>query len=201
MSVLGLIRPADDGYTWRYLEKLPNQIKSRNRCFSELNTFQRLISKDIIALFILHVSRPAQPLPLPQTTYEACCSGWLWNGLTSLACISLEMKLLIFKVLSFILLPQFVPPCLVSFPLFCFAFVLCFSAVLRSLLFFISKLLCWINAIKADQLWTGSSVVIFLSSQRYYLLLRDELTFILSWHWADSSGATSCHCKAFCDTQ
>lgn len=98
--ILGFMPPADDCYTWRYLEKLPNQIKSRNRCCSEQNTFQRLVSKDIIALFILHVSRPARPQPLPQTTYEACCGGWLWNGLTSLACISLEMKLLIFKVLS-----------------------------------------------------------------------------------------------------
>lgn len=92
--------PADHCNTWLYLEKHPNQIKSRNRCCLELNTFQRLISKDIIALFILHVSRPAQPLPLPQTTYEGWCGGWLWNGLTSLACFTFEMKLLIFRLPS-----------------------------------------------------------------------------------------------------
>lgn len=98
--ILLSITPADDDNTWLYLEKHPNQIKSGNRCCSELNTFQRLVSKDIMALFILHVSRPAQPLPLPQTTYEGWCGGWLWNGLTSLACFTLEMKLLIFRLLS-----------------------------------------------------------------------------------------------------
>lgn len=66
-----------------YLEKHPNQIKSRNRCCLKLNMFQRLVSKDNMVLFILHVSRPAQPLPLPQTTYDGWCGGWLWNGLTS----------------------------------------------------------------------------------------------------------------------
>lgn len=91
------VAPADDDNTWLCLEKHPNQIKSRNRCCSELNTFQRLVSKDIMALFILHVSRPTQPLPLPQTTYEGWCGGWLWNGLNSLASLTLEMKLLFFR--------------------------------------------------------------------------------------------------------
>lgn len=98
--ILRSITPADDDNTWLYLEEHPNQIKRRNRCCSELNTFQRLVSKDIMALFILHVSRPAQPLPLPQTTYEGRYGGWLWNGLTSLACFALEMKWLIFGPLS-----------------------------------------------------------------------------------------------------
>lgn len=78
--------PAHDDNTWLYLKKHPNQIKSENRCYLKLNTFQRLVSKDIIALFILHVSRPAKPLPRPQTTYDGCWGGRLWNGLTFFSC-------------------------------------------------------------------------------------------------------------------
>lgn len=102
--------PADDDNSWLKEEKHPNQIKSRNRCCLELNTFQRLLSKGIMALFILHVSRPAQPLPLPQATYDGWCGGWLWNGLTYSTCSTPEMKFTFRAV--FVPLPHFVLPSL-----------------------------------------------------------------------------------------
>lgn len=159
--------PADDDNSWLKEEKHPNQIKSRNRCCLELNTFQRLVSKGIMALFILHVSRPAQPLPLPQTTYDGWCGGWLWNGLTYCTCSTPEMKF-IFRAL-FVPLPHFVLPSLA----FSLHLLLCFVCHIQKL----QTVILWVTLLIKH--WNGGRVrtgPCRVARIRQDLILRDEIT-------------------------
>lgn len=103
-----------------------------------------------MALIILHVSRPAKPMPLPQTIYEGWCSGWLWNGLTN------------FRAL-FVPFPQFVH-LLDSHPIGFLALCPIFKCSGLSFL---------------SEHWKRGTGCYADTSYRQYQILKDEITLVL----------------------
>lgn len=105
------ITPADDDNARLELEKHPNQIKSRNRCCSEAEHVFKDLYQRILWLysFCMYLGQPS-----PCHSHRP--HTWLWKWINFSRLLH-SQKLLIFRLFLFVPFPQFVLPCLLSFPI------------------------------------------------------------------------------------